>query len=411
MTSLQVTPTELDYLASPRAVRERSEQVFAKAQAGGTLFRLNLSKLVEASRLTLEVTRRNYPDLSKIPFHARWEHFQAGGHDRLSELNKRLEKLPADERVRSKLDLAVVSVLLDAGAGAAWSYHDGARGQYARSEGLALASLEMFCAGAFSSDPKSPYRADSKGLASLSADTLARGFQVDAHNPLLGLEGRLELLNRLGHALERRGEFFGASSPARVGNLLDHYRKRAAGGVLRASEVLKGLLLGFQDMWTPRTTLNGVSFGDLWSYELGGASPAENLVPFHKLSQWLSYSLIEPLIEGGLRVEGAEELTGLPEYRNGGLLLDTGVLELRDPAEAARLHAPGTPLIVEWRALTVTLLDRIGGLIRNELGLSEAELPLGKILQGGTWAAGRETAALLRRGLPPLNIESDGTVF
>jgi len=411
MNSITLSAAELEYLASPQAVRERAAKVFARASAGETAFRLNLSKLPEAARLVCEVTRRSYPDLGKIPFHARWEHFQAGGHDRLARVEQALAPVSKEERARAKIDLAVVSVLLDAGAGAKWVFHDGPRGKFSRSEGLAIASLELFLAGAFSSDPKHPLRADSKGLIGLSVETLARGFQVDAHNPLIGLEGRCELLNRLGRALEMRSEYFGASRPARPGNLFDALRTKAAGQALSAKDVLAALLFGFQDMWPARTTVNGVGFGDMWVYDLDGKADFENLVPFHKLSQWMSYSLIEPLVEAGLEVTGAEDFTGLPEYRNGGLLLDMGVLELKNPADASKLHAPDSRLIIEWRSLTVALLDRLGDLVRKEFNFTEAEFPLGKVLQGGTWAAGRETAARLRGGLPPLNIESDGTVF
>ena len=47
-------------------------------------------------------------------------------------------------------------------------------------------------------------------------------------------------------------------------------------------------------------------------------------MPFHKLSQWLAYSLIEPLEEAGIAVTGLDELTALAEYRNGGLLDRSG---------------------------------------------------------------------------------------
>jgi hypothetical protein len=40
------------------------------------------------------------------------------------------------------------------------------------------------------------------------------------------------------------------------------------------------------------------------------------------------------------------------------------------------------------------------------------DLPLAKVLQGGTWAAGRQIAADRRpQGRPPIQIISDGTVF
>ena len=65
-------------------------------------------------------------------------------------------------------------------------------------------------------------------------------------------------------------------------------------------------------------------------------------MPFHKLSQWLTYSLLEPFEWAGVTVTGLDALTGLPEYRNGGLLLDTGVLRLRDPDWAARTWTSAT---------------------------------------------------------------------
>ena len=105
-------------------------------------------------------------------------------------------------------------------------------------------------------------------------------------------------------------------------------------------------------------------------------------------------------------------LTGLPEYRNGGLFLDTGVIALRNPTDATRPLTVDDPLVVAWRALTVALLDRVAELIRAKLSLTAEELPLAAVLEGGTWAAGRRLARRFRAdGGPPLVIVSDGTVF
>jgi len=135
-------------------------------------------------------------------------------------------------------------------------------------------------------------------------------------------------------------------------------------------------------------------------------------MPLHKLSQWLTYSLIEPLQRAGLTVTDIDGLTGLAEYRNGGLFVDLGVLSLRDAGDADRAHEVDSTLVVEWRALTVALLDRLAEKIRARLGCSAAELPLASLLEGGTWAAGR-AAAFARRpdGAPPIKVISDGTVF
>jgi len=108
-------------------------------------------------------------------------------------------------------------------------------------------------------------------------------------------------------------------------------------------------------------------------------------------------------------VTDRDHLTALPEYRNGGLLLDAGVLQVVDAADGARTWKVGDELVVEWRALTVALIDELAPRVRARL--AAPALPLACILEGGTWAAGRELAAKLRAGNPPLSIDSDGTVF
>jgi hypothetical protein len=135
-------------------------------------------------------------------------------------------------------------------------------------------------------------------------------------------------------------------------------------------------------------------------------------VPFHKLSQWLAYSLIEPLAAAGIAVGDIDALTGLAEYRNGGLFLDLGLIVPRDPGLATRVLGVDEEAVVEWRALTVALLDRVADGVRAALRLDARQLPLAKVLEGGTWAAGRRIAAEKRPGGgPPLAIASDGTVF
>jgi hypothetical protein len=143
-----------------------------------------------------------------------------------------------------------------------------------------------------------------------------------------------------------------------------------------------------------------------------GNTTKYGLIAFHKLSQWMTYSLVEPLEEAGITITGVEGLTGLPEYRNGGLLLDSGVLSFKNPHEGTVAHGPESDLIIEWRALTVFLLDKIGAEVQKRLGRTPQDFPLAKVLEGGTWAAGRKIAAMNRAGgTPPLNIKSDGTVF
>ena len=64
------------------------------------------------------------------------------------------------------------------------------------------------------------------------------------------------------------------------------------------------------------------------------------------------------------------------------------MLTLRDPDFADRPWRVDDELVVEWRALTVALLDEIAGAVRAELGVTATQLPLACVLEGGTWAAG-----------------------
>ncbi|MDC0711986.1 URC4/urg3 family protein [Stigmatella sp. ncwal1] len=387
------------YLKSPLAVRERCHRLLELGRADRLPhFRVRMEQLPAVADYVLKVTREAYPTLD-IPVHSRWGHFDVGGVARNAELDARLAGLPRAERARAKLDLVITSVLLDAGSGPRWKYQEAGGGQYARSEGLAVASFRMFLAGAFSSDPRQPLRADAAGLTGLTREALARGFQVTDANPLEGVEGRLALLQGLGRVLPRPGALYDALSPL--------------GGTVRASEVLGLVLDRLGPIWPGRITLEGVNLGDVWPHSsLGPAGSADGLVPFHKLSQWLTYSLLEPLAEGGVEVTHLDELTGLPEYRNGGLLVDLGLLVPRDGRLLEEAFLPGSEPIVEWRALTVALLDEVAGRVRQTLGRTPGELPLAKVLQGGTWSAGRRIAAEKRPGgIPPIRIESDGTVF
>lgn len=411
-----MTPTEhatINYLRSTRAIRERCGQLFELGLNDRLFhFRCDLDQLDRTADYVIQVIETAYPDW-QIPFHSRWRHFQAGGVDRLSHLEHKLSVLAPVEQAKVKIDLAVTSVLLDAGAGADWRYVEAETGRtFQRSEGLAVASYHLFLQGGFSSDPQQPLRADALGLQHLPIETLASGFQVTNQNPLVGLEGRLELMQQLGQALANLPELFGQVLP-RPGGLVDYLMQQAEGGKLSAHAVFEAVLAGFSQIWSGRVIIAGVNLGDVWHYAgLPDIGLGSQLVPFHKLSQWLTYSLLEPLQSLGLEITELDRLTGLAEYRNGGLCLDLGLLRPKHEAVLTNRHLPSSEVIVEWRALTLVLLDQLAAIIRQKLDLDATTLPLAKVLEGGTWAAGRRIAAELRPGgIPPIQVISDGTVF
>ncbi len=409
----------ISVLRDPATIRRRCAAITrAVGEGRSASFKLDRSRLDDVAARVERLTRATYPDL-QIPLHSRWRHFESGGIDRKAAMDAQLAGRSMQDQARSRFDLTVVSVLLDAAAGPDWRYVEADSGQtFSRSEGLGVASWQAFQQGLFSATPGDPLRADAAALQRLDVGALRSSFQVTGSNPLVGLEGRVALLNRLGAALSAE-----QGAAGRPGALFDRLTRPVGGADdmrdVTAGQVLRAVLDAFSSIWTTGSMLQGIPLGDVWHHRWaggeskseGGHGTTDDWVPFHTLSQWLSYSLLEPLMWAGVNVTGLDALTGLPDYRNGGLLLDSGVIVPRDERNLAYRWKPSDEFIIEWRALTVSLIDELAPLVRARLRKTADELPLACILQGGTWAAGREIASERRNGSPPLAIDSDGTVF
>lgn len=409
-------------LRAPVSIRERCANITAAVAAGKSAhFSLQREQLTEVARRVARLTRQRFPG-AVVPPHSHWRNLEAGGRNRKALLDGRLAGRDRKEMARARIDLIMVSILLDADAGSDWRYLEASSGQrFARSEGQALAAFHAFLAGRFSSDPGNPLQADAQALEQIDTATLAQIFQVSPDNPLPGLEQRATLLRRLGAAMRARPEAF--PPPIRPGQLFDLVstatvrrdegmpREHVTVDRVGAPHLLRVLLKAFSVIWSGGQTLGGHAIGDVWPHpEAGGEGLDAGRVPFHKLSQWLSYSMIEPLEWAGIKVDRLDELTGLPDYRNGGLFIDAEVIVPRDPQYAQRVYMLSDPWVIEWRALTVSLLDEVMWMVRTELG--EPKLPLAAVLEGGTWAAGREIAAERRTGgPPPVKVASQGSMF
>ncbi|UPX19849.1 uncharacterized protein EKO05_0010100 [Ascochyta rabiei] len=433
------------YLRSIYAVRDRSRLVLDKAKKNQLKhFTVDMTKFTDVASFVVSIVKRDYaPDYASIPPHGRWQHFEVGGRPRIDQL---MASWPStvdnSERTRRLLDLFLVSVLLDAGAGTKWQYKSKESGKiYRRSEGLAVASLEMFKAGAFSSNPREPCQVDSAGLRKLDVTIVSRGLQVNASNPMDGIEGRTNLLIRLSDALQNQ-EVFGLD--ARPGNMLDYLlshptTQASSVPIVPLPTLWNTLMESLTPIWpATRTQIDGIPMGDAWPCSVMPSHPThpwENIVPFHKLTQWLTYSLMVPMTKlMGVHFAGADLLTGLPEYRNGGLFIDTGLLTLKpddhkrgvaqyqqnaqvkgQPSmEVVPMFTADDDVIVEWRAVTVGLLDDLLVQVNCSLGLSGREkLSLAQMLEAGSWKGGREIAEVSRPNTkePPIMILSDGTVF
>ncbi|KAG6845150.1 hypothetical protein H0H87_012946 [Tephrocybe sp. NHM501043] len=412
-----------EYLRTLPAIRERCSRVHDLAKQGKLeYFDYHPEKEADVAAYCIEIM--------KIKPHGRWRHLDAGVERVLPGIAKwRVEddSLDSWEVIKRSIDLFIVSVLLDAGAGNQWSYHDKSSGlKFSRSEGLGVASIHMFEHGFFSSHPDQPFRVDAAGLAKITVQRVAEAMQVNDANPMVGLEGRTSLLTGLSNALKASPIFFGEEG--RPGNMIDFLESESkldSNGtrVVPLSAIWYTLIEGLNPIWPSRIQLAGKSLGDVWPCTVlstPSQSEGDNLVAFHKLTSWLTYSIVEVLQKvAKWKIDGLEDLTGLPEYRNGGLLVDLGVLTLKsgllpiDPKSGLPKVPPSHPAIVEWRALTVIELDRIANTIRTKLGLTAEQLTLAQVLEGATWKGGREIAKQKRPETngPPIEIESDGTVF
>ncbi len=216
-------------------------------------------------------------------------------------------------------------------------------------------------------------------------------------------------------------------------HILSHPATQASSVIIVPMPVLWNVLMtGLAPIWPPsRTAINGVSIGDAWpcssmpqpaqsptsptfspfpntTGQSNGVAPWESILPFHKLTQWLTYSLMQPM-QNIMKIQfaGQELLTGLPEYRNGGLFIDLGVLTLKPEdqerglqhydeyckrtgtggVEVAPMFEPGDDVIVEWRGVTVGFLDllttEVNKALRSELAGNE--LTLAQVLEAGSW--------------------------
>ena len=402
-------------ILSAQAVRSRCHRIGELAEHGhANWFVINQGELEQCTKLVEQNCLAHYPDL-KIPYHSRWRHFEIGDknlwlHHTHHFTGKNIEL------ARSAVDLIFLSVLLDAGAGEHWRYHDAVSSRVlTRSEGLAAASIDLFFNHIARFEPSSGWIMDADCLNSLAGEQLAAVFQHSSDNPLLGIDGRLSLLQGLATVLQDYG--LNQGRPGRPGNLIDECLQTCNDSsgkpTVDATDVLAIVLKRFGGMWPSGYIHNGFNLGDCgYHSQLSTEDDTDGIVPFHKLSQWLTYSLLEPLQWAGMDVVNLDGLTGLPEYRNGGLFIDSGVLQPKDTSLFHTELSVQCEAVVEWRALTVYLLDQLAQQLRHSLDLSSKHLPLASVLQGGTWATGRELAARLRPdGSPPLQLKIDGTIF
>ena len=392
--------SDIKNIFSLSTVRDRCKQIFLLAKEGKTHFKLNLDKLDEVAQFVCNVILDSYPTLD-IPFHSQWRFFRSNKTNHFLEFYEKTELFTLREQIKAKLNLIIISVLLEGVAGSRWRYREDKK-EYSLAEGQFMACFRMFMSGTFSNNSNNPLQVDAEKLSKLSLSDLEMGFQSNENNFLVGLEERLNLLHKLSVILLNENCFLNKKETG-LGNILDYLLEISScyGGSLSCAQIFTEVQKLFHPLWLGKLKMAEVNLGDTWIYK-SPVTSAVSVIPFHTHAQWLTYTLLEPLAESGLCIQKINELTGLAEYRNSGLMLDSGLIELKDVTLKEKAHPIESELIVEWRAITVILLDKLAKHIRVVLGKSEIELPLAKVLEGGTWLAGKRLAQKFREGAPPL---------
>ena len=430
-------PEEIKYLYSIKSVRETNLSTLELIKNNKLInFNVNLNNIDNVVNFVIETIKSTYPtndSLLTIPIHGRFQHFNKGNENRLPDLiNNEFKKKMGlnDEEICKKLiDLFVISVLLDAGAGNNWKYIEKESGLlFNRSEGIAIATFHMFINGVFSNNENGDdkYRVDGNKLSKLTGKELSDGLQISEMNPINGFEGRLKLLNKLGETLVNDDEIFKSNRP---GDLVDYLNLHCDEGKNIEIEILWDVLMKLLiPIWPTegRTKIDNYLIGDAWPLK----NKNDKIVTFHKLTQWLTYSLFKPLIEfGKFKILNSQYMTGLPEYRNGGLFIDFNVISLKDNEHNQNgiklgnqilglnnipVFKPDDDVIIEWRSITINLLDYLLPIINEKMGIkgSKYELSLPQLIEAGSWKSGRLIASKLRsNGGPPIELLGDGTVF
>lgn len=429
-------PEKVAYLYTIKSVRETNSSTIPLLKSNKlNNFDVDLTKLDLVVDFVIKTIRDSYPtneSLLKIPIHGRFQHFGKGNPNRLINLIKKfkLNNLTNYEICKKLIDLFVISVLLDAGAGNKWEFTEpNTNLKINRSEGIAVASLYMFENGIFSSNKNDKFIVDGIKLLKLSSNELSNGLQINNKtNPINGFDGRLKLLNKLGETLINNNEIFKNNRP---GDLIDYLRDNSKFNKINNNyeielEILwNSLMKTLLPIWpiNDRIKIDGYIIGDAWPLK----NKNNEIVTFHKLTQWLTYSLFKPLIEfGNFKILNSQLMTGLPEYRNGGLFIDFNVLKLKDEiylngmklAKENNLELPAfkpnDDVIVEWRSSTICLLDMLLPLINEKMLIkgTKFELTLPQLIEAGSWKSGRLIAAKKRsNGGPPIELIADGTVF
>jgi len=374
-------------LFQPDEIRRKAHMMLELATEGRLAHvGVDLEKLDTAVAAVLETTKENYPDF-QIPPYGIWRGFEAGGVDRWQAMASARGFETAEEMLAAAADLAILGISMTTVHPANWRYEDrmtetGAAGAQAS----ALAAFHMFASGSFSSEMTDPYRVDASALVSMDLIELAAGLQWDDRDDADYLKAMQRHLKRLGEALALRPDLFGEGEATRPGVLAVNLAKES-NGPIDAGQVLDRLLEALAPVWEGGATTGDIWLGDAFVHSALPGNDVHAIVPFHLAAQQMVYSLVEPFAWAGFEVSGLDKLTAPADLAHAALLVKSGVLTLTEDNGSLAPEAIRDRMI-EVRALTIALIDKLAERLANGLGMSLDQVPFTCILEGGTNRAG-----------------------
>ena len=340
-------------------------------------FEINLEKLDQTVDDLLEFILKKYPKMN-IGMHSRLNHIPEW-YDLVQKW-----KCPLNEKIKRLIDLLFVSVLLDGGSGENWKYISN-NIEYRRSEGLGKCVYNMFISGFFSLDEKQPYKVDMNRIKLINLDEFKNEFQISKDNILIGLENRLENLVNFSKFMINNDNF-NINNNIRPGNIFD--------------KIYNNLEIDLDKLYEIIFSFSPI-INDVHYYK-----PLDVYVPFHKILQWLSYSLIDLFKKFNISIRSDNYLTALPEYRNGGFLIDSNIINFKNNNLKNIFHEINSDIIIELRASTIVLID----IIKDKINIKKKNnLNISQVLEGGTWRYGRYLAN--KNNISPIKIKSNGIIF
>jgi len=373
----------VEHLHRLEVIRERAWMLLAAAERGASDHFVPSPEAIGTVALAMAETIRAEPAAdatagpgSDQPALANlWQLLRTQAPEALGTLGDALAGGDPLARAKSGADLAVLHRVLGPGG-----------------LGDELADLVYsFAAGAWTANSRDSAVLDAPGIRRALAGDGSIALPASVAE-LLADADRRQRLEQLARGLERQPDRFGVDG--RFGELLTQLVTArplagepappvgpAGSSGLRAQTVVDGLAPLIDPIVASTVRIGGRQMGDVWRHPLAWAEDrSRELVPFHALLLALTLDLVEPLQEAGQPLVDLDQLPVPATRALASDVLRLGLVRTRHAAIARLRHPPGSDIVVELRALSVALADRLVDRLRAELNRTVHDLPVARLI-------------------------------